>query len=172
MLPPRKVKFQAEKKENENIAFRSFLKANADEKELDAQFLRLHQEVFSEYDCTKCRNCCKAYHGVIPEADIEQDAKHLNVSSEQFMELFLKPQITDSGYETMHKPCDFFDAETKECRLGECKPENCKKYPYTDQQERIHSLYGVLEAVAICPVVHEIFERLKKEYGFVYRGRN
>ena len=35
MIAPRKVKFEAKKKENENIEFRTFLKCNADEKELD-----------------------------------------------------------------------------------------------------------------------------------------
>lgn len=38
MIAPRKVKFEAKKKENENIEFRTFLKCNADEKELDEQF--------------------------------------------------------------------------------------------------------------------------------------
>ena len=33
MIAPRKVKFEAKKKENENIEFRTFLKCNADEKE-------------------------------------------------------------------------------------------------------------------------------------------
>lgn len=38
MITPRKVKFEAKKKGNENIEFRTFLKCNADEKELDEQF--------------------------------------------------------------------------------------------------------------------------------------
>lgn len=32
MIAPGKVKFEAKKKENENIEFRTFLKCNADEK--------------------------------------------------------------------------------------------------------------------------------------------
>ena len=50
--------------------------------------------------------------------------------------------------------------------LGDCKPDSCKKYPYTDQPERLCSLLGMLDTISICPVVFEIFERLKKEYGF------
>lgn len=41
MLAPRKVKFEAQKKERENLEFRTFLKCNADEKELDEQFFKL-----------------------------------------------------------------------------------------------------------------------------------
>lgn len=37
MIPPRKVKFMAKKKENENIRFRSYLKGHADETKLDEQ---------------------------------------------------------------------------------------------------------------------------------------
>ena len=38
MLAPRKVGFEAQKKERENMDFRTFLKCNADEKELDEDF--------------------------------------------------------------------------------------------------------------------------------------
>ena len=50
MITPRKVKFEAKKKGNENIEFRTFLKCNADEKELDEQFKKLHEELFAKYD--------------------------------------------------------------------------------------------------------------------------
>ena len=44
-----------------------------------------------------------------------------------------------------------------------------KKYPYTDQPKRLSSLYSVLEAVEVCPVAFEIYERLKEEYEAFYR---
>ena len=61
MLQPDKVRAEAKKKENENFKFRTFLKCHADEDELDSQFLRLHKELFADYDCSQCRNCCKMY---------------------------------------------------------------------------------------------------------------
>lgn len=168
MIPPRKVKFMAKKKENENIQFRSYLKVHADEKELDEQFLRLHNELFKEYDCNRCRNCCKMFYGSIPEEDIQKDAEYLKLSKEQFMDLFLQKDKNTGEYLTMHKPCDFLQ-ENGECRLGDCRPENCKKYPYTNQPERLESLLSVLNAVEVCPVAFEIYERLKEEYGFKVR---
>lgn len=74
MIPPRKVKFMAKKKVNENIRFRSYLKMHADETELDEQFLRLHNELFEQYDCNRCRNCCKMFYGSMPEGDVQKDA--------------------------------------------------------------------------------------------------
>lgn len=165
MLAARKVCFEAKKRENENIQFRTFLKCNADEDELDQQFLELHNELFAIYDCSRCRNCCKMYHGNIPEEDIEDDAKCLGISRHEFVDLYLNSDSKEGTFQTKHKPCDFLQ-EDGICVLGDCKPENCKKYPYTDQPERLHSLYGVLEAVEVCPVAFEIYERLKKVYGF------
>lgn len=43
-----------------------------------------------------------------------------------------------------------------------CFLKSCKKYPYTDQLERLCSLLGMLDVISICPVAFEIFERLKK----------
>lgn len=165
MIAPRKIKFIAEKIERENLEFRTFLKCNADEKELDEQFAKLHKELFAGYDCSRCRNCCKLYHGSIPLEDINKDAAHLDMSSDEFIEIYLSKIDSEGNYQTKHKPCDFLQEDGK-CKLGECKPNSCKKYPYTDQPERWQSLYSVLDVVSVCPVAFEIFERLKIEYGF------
>ena len=165
MLAPRKVKFEAQKRERENLEFRTFLKCNADEKELDEQFVKLHDELFAQYDCNRCRNCCKMYHGSIPEEDVEKDALYLGITATNFAEQYLLGKDSEGNYKTKHKPCDFLMADGS-CELGDCKPESCKKYPYTNQPERLWSLYSVLDAVSVCPVAFEIYERLKKEYGF------
>ena len=89
MIHPDKVRIEAKKKEDENFKFRSFLKGHADEEELDEQFLRLHKELFADYDCSKCRNCCKMYKGSIPEEDLEKDAEYLGITVEQFIDFFL-----------------------------------------------------------------------------------
>ena len=38
-----------------------------------------------------------------------------------------------------------------------------------DQPDRWASLYSVLDVIEVCPVAFEIYERLKKEYGWRYR---
>ncbi len=74
MLKPQQVKTEAQKKEEENLRFRTYLKYHADEKKLDRQFAQLHKELFADYDCSQCRNCCKMYAGSIPREDLEKDA--------------------------------------------------------------------------------------------------
>ena len=39
--------------------------------------------------------------------------------------------------------------------------DSCKKYPYTDQPERLSNLLGMLDIISICLVIFEMFERLK-----------
>jgi hypothetical protein len=92
----------------------------------------------------------------------------LGIAVEQFMDSFLEKVKLRIGYHTNHKPCDFLQ-EDGNCKLGNCKLDSCKKYPYTDQPERLCSLLGMLDTVSICPVAFEMFERLKKEYGFKRR---
>lgn len=98
----------------------------------------------------------------------------MNMTKEQFLDFFLEDKQTEDGaetYRTKHVPCDFLQ-EDGNCRLGDCKPENCVKYPYTNQPKRLESLYRVLDAVSVCPVAFEIYERLKEEYDFEAGGLN
>ena len=165
MISPDDVRAAAEKKYYKNIKFRKYLKTHADPDKLDKQFMDLHNELFDGYDCSMCRNCCKEYHGSIPMNDIEKDANYLGISSDDFIKKYLQWNEIGNCYETKHKPCDFM-MSNGECALGECKPEGCNNYPYTNQPERLYSLYSVLDAIEVCPVAYEIFERLKTEYNF------
>lgn len=172
MLHPDQVSKHAKKNEKINFRFRTWLKMNVDSEELDEKFFRLHQELFSEYDCSQCRNCCKQYYGEIPADEVEEDAAWLGLSKEEFKSKYLQDNIGghEQVYQTKNMPCDFLQKDGS-CLLGDHRPENCKKYPYTDQPDRLFSLLSFLDTVSVCPVAYEIIERLKKEYGFSYRTR-
>ncbi len=169
MLRPNEVAERAKQKEEENYRFRTYLKAHADPDKLDVQFKRLHEELFPQYDCSACRNCCKMFCGVIPEGDIERDASYLGLSREEFIGKYLEWSNGEEAYMARNCPCDFWDENSGECILAECKPESCVKYPYTDQPDRWGSLFSIIESAAVCPVVYEILERLKVEYHFAER---
>lgn len=47
------------------------------------------------------------------------------------MEQYLIKFDYEETYLTKHRPCDFL-LEDGGCKLGECKPEACKNYPYTN----------------------------------------
>lgn len=167
MLKPAELPGYTKKYRKENYRFRSWLKIHADPKDLDRRFRRLHQELFADYDCSSCRNCCKQYRGSIPREDLARDAKALGMTVEAFKARFLQenedPWAED--YLTRSRPCDFLQADGS-CLLGDHKPESCRTYPHTDQPDRMGSLLSFLDIISICPVACEIWDRLKEEYDF------
>jgi len=154
----------AKKREKNNYKFRTYLKNHAMPDELDMQFKELHDKYFSMYDCAKCRNCCKKYRGTIPFEDVEKDAEYLGMSTASLKEKYLCEEANYEGYNTKSVPCDFFVDD--KCILCDDKPQNCKEFPYTDKEDRIGSLLGIVEYTFVCPVVYEIMEELKTSYGF------
>ena len=80
MLRPNEVAERAKQKEEENYRFRTYLKTHADPDKLDVQFKKLHEELFPQYDCSACRNCCKMFCGVIAEGDIVTDLSYTLVT--------------------------------------------------------------------------------------------
>jgi len=165
MISPLKVKEAAKKRENENIKFRTFLKCNADEHELDKQFLALHNELFAEYDCNQCRNCCREYSIELEENDITLISAFLRLDSEEFISKHLAK--SENEYK-IKAPCCFLD-KSNNCMIEECRPKTCKEFPHTNKPERLWSLLGVLSFAEVCPVVFEILERLKRIYRFKTR---
>lgn len=171
MFKPDEVAERGRQKQDENLRFRTYLKTHADTVILDAQFKALHEELFSQYDCSTCRNCCKMFSGLIPEDEIERDASFLGISRDEFIDEYLANEKNEGMYVTKNFPCNFLDESSGNCILEDHKPENCAKYPYTDQPDRMGSLFSIIESAEVCPVVYEILERLKEEYQFGARVR-
>lgn len=167
MISPKDVFAAAAKREDENLCFRTFLKIHADPDELDQQFFALHQELFEKYDCSQCRNCCQRYSTTLSEEEIVNISNYLGMTRQQFLEDCL---IRGRDGLEVPAPCRFLDMDGR-CRIQDCKPEECKGFPYTDRPDRIESLYSVLSAAEVCPVVFEILERLKELYHFRKRRR-
>jgi len=162
VIAPQNVYMEAKKRENENLRFRSFLKNHADEDELDRYFLELHKELFAGYDCCKCGNCCRAFSTALSDKEITAIAKSLSLERQEFITRFL---VEGMGGWELPAPCWFLGVDGK-CQIQDCKPVECKGFPYTDRPERLWSLYSILSSAEVCPVVFEILERLKKLYHF------
>ena len=157
MIEPLKLKEIAHRYADENFKFRKFLRNRADPDELDAHFAALHNELFADYDCCQCHNCCELYSVELTDEDAERIAAFLGLSKEALLQKY-----ADAGLE-IKPPCPFLERDGK-CRVQPCKPEECRGYPYTDQPDRIASLYGVMDFAEVCPVVFEIVQRLKRIY--------
>jgi Fe-S-cluster containining protein len=171
IISPNEVKAKARKLEEQNYKFRIFLKNRADDEELDAQFLELHKELFADYDCCKCSNCCKTYRIALDKKEVGRIATFLGIAESDFIVAYLTDADPDDEkpYIVKEKPCLFL-GDNGHCQIQECKPDVCTGYPYTDHPERLSSMYGVIEHAEVCPVVFEILEQLKVIYGFRNRA--
>jgi len=163
MINPSKIKKVYLESAEENEKFRIYLKKNAVDYELDAHFLRLHNELFSAYDCRECSNCCKLYDILINKNDIAVISKNLELSENDFIEKYLAEY--DEDYKIRDKPCCFLDTDGS-CRIYEIRPAVCRDFPYTNQPYRLYNMYGLLSFSEECPVVFEIIKRLKQIYNY------
>ncbi len=168
MIEPSKLKEAFNKVEDENYSFRAYLKNHADLDELDKQFLELHNELFANYDCSKCRNCCKDYSACFEEHELEPVAIHLKIPEKEFREKYINEVFGE--YQLKKRPCLFLKYNG-ECEIESCKPLSCREYPFTNRDERMFSLLSIIESTRTCPVVFEMIERLKQEYRFKRRRR-
>ena len=168
MIEPSEIKSAFKKVEGENYKFRTYLKNHADGLELDRQFHELHDELFENYDCSKCRNCCREYSAIFTEEEVGIAASYLGMTKEQFMDKHIKIEFGEFNLKQV--PCCFLKDDGS-CELGDCKPETCKDYPFTDRPDRTGSLLNIVQAAGVCPVVFEMFERLKPEYKFRSRKK-
>jgi len=167
MIKPSEVATEAQRFEQQNYEFRTFLKIHADDDELDSQFSKLHKELFTNYDCSKCANCCRTYNVVLDNDEIKEIVQFLKITQGEFTTKYLVSADTDGEkqYKFKHKPCSFLDDDEK-CQIQDCKPNVCKDYPFTDKPRRLSSMYSVIDHASVCPIVFEILEKLKILYRF------
>lgn len=163
MLPPDKLKKAFEKVEEENWTFRAFLKGTEPDN-LDKHVNELHKTLFAEMDCKSCQNCCKSISPVFNNKDIERVAASLQQSPDKFRSKYLEK--VDGEMTIKDTPCPFLTE--KGCSIYDCRPKTCREYPYTNKKDIVCRLINLVENCKVCPVVFEIFERLKVLYKEEY----
>jgi Fe-S-cluster containining protein len=161
-----KIDSVASEKEEENWEFRSFLKQiDMDVEELDAIVHQITAEVTSQIDCMECGNCCKNVRPELDKEDVIKFARGLRMPVEQFRDNYLT-QDEDTGSNQIFNtlPCPFL--ENNKCTNYECCPKACVSYPHLDKDEFVFRLWNVVENYGICPIVFNVYNRLKKELWY------
>lgn len=159
MLEPGKLKKVFKEVEEENWMFRAFLKGQEPD-EIDRLVNDMHRKLFKDIECVACSNCCKTIVPVLTEGDISRISGVLGVTASGFKDKYLKRKNEDWMIKT--RSCPFLT--DKGCSIYEYRPETCREYPYTHKDEITSRLINLVQNCEICPVVFEIFEKLKKIY--------
>ncbi len=156
------IKAQAEIKEEENDAFRTFLKGlNSDE--LDEKVHAISDAVTPQIDCTACGACCRQLMINVTEQEKNKVANHLHISPKQFKDDYLEESM--QGKLIINTiPCHFL--QDSKCNIYENRFTECREFPHLHEKNFQGRLFGTLVHYAMCPIIYNVVEELKIQIGF------
>ena len=93
--------------------------------------------------------------------DIERLATHLGLSVEQFLAEYLEEDEVGEGHVFKTAPCAFLHESA--CSVYPQRPEACRSYPHLHKREIVFRLNQVVSNCSVCPIVYNVYERLKQE---------
>ena len=159
---PQRIKKLAQEKEEENWEFRTFLKGiDMPSEELDTLVHGLYRDISSRIDCRECGHCCRSILPNLSPADITGLAAGLSMSNAEVTHRYLTTREEDQNAHTFNAtPCPFLDGN--QCTVYESRPQSCRSYPHLHKQGFAHRLIQVVANYAICPIVFNTYEELKK----------
>lgn len=162
------IKKRAKEKEDENWAFRSFLKMHDDmtTEELDQIVFQITEKVWSGIDCTKCGHCCEQLKPILSEKDRLRLAQELRITIDQLQQKYLEyvEDDEDRGWRITQSPCPFL--QKKKCSVYKVRPENCRDYPYLYEPDFTFRTIVMIGRTFTCPIVYQLFEELKGQLDF------
>ena len=157
-----RIKLLAEANEDENWRFRAYLKgSDLSIAALDRLVWRQLGEVARQIDCCACANCCRVMSPQLSARDIRRLADHLGIQKAQLINDYLRPSDEKGKYALAQTPCRFLHEQR--CSVYDARPDDCRSFPHLQKREFRSRLMGVIENCSICPIVYNVFERLKLE---------
>ena len=156
---PEGLALLTERSRKENLALIKRLKKKKP-KNLDARVHELHEELFSGFSCLDCANCCKTIGPRLTDKDIDRLSRHLKMKPSTFIEQYVEID-EDNDFVFREHPCPFLLPDNY-CMVYENRPKACREYPHTNRKKFIQILSLSHKNCETCPVVYEVFERLRK----------
>ena len=157
----KKIKRLAEKHDDQNWDFRTFLKGYDAPDDLDAIVHDLYRRVSAAIDCTKCANCCKTVGPVLDGQDIVKCSKRLDIPPNDFKNQYLIPDEEPGKQIFREIPCPL--VENNKCSIYSHRPKDCRSYPHLHKKGFVFRLWGVVENCSICPIVYNVYEEMKSK---------
>ena len=134
-----------------------------DVEELDAIVHRHHQDVSGQIDCRTCGNCCRKVLPVLSPPDVSRLASGLELSEPDLRRRHLQPHEETGKLTFSATPCPLLSGNL--CAAYEFRPSDCRSFPQLHKKEFVFRLIRAVEDCSVCPIVFNLFERLKAELG-------
>jgi Fe-S-cluster containining protein len=153
---------QADEKQEENDAFRTFLRMQPGNVDLIVH--ALNDEIEPQIDCTKCGNCCRSLMINVKQEEAIALADHFNESFSSIKEKYLE-QSVGGQFIINTIPCHFL-TENK-CSIYEQRFEDCRAFPHLYKDGFTDRLFGTFMHYGRCPIIYNVVEALKFRTGFL-----
>lgn len=129
--------------------------ANAQTVDLNRVVSPVIQSLQDNFVCTKCGKCCReGGNPVLTEHDIDEISIFLDVDphDKSFIPVAHVVGRPDLYGLTLTRPCFFHEKVGNECSIHECKPQNCRDWPFVAFAKGTCDL----EHVLICPEARKL----------------
>ncbi len=152
----------ATEKEAENDALRLFLKRQ-DGAAIDVLVYEINDEITPKIDCTQCGNCCKSLMINVTPIEAMSLSAYLKEPLALVKEKYI--EISEQGQMIINTiPCHFL-ADSK-CTIYENRFTECREFPHLHKDNFTTRLFGTLMYYAMCPIIFNVVEALKKRLAF------
>jgi hypothetical protein len=160
------IRMLGEKKADENMRFRRFMKAHDHS---DRILRRIAEGIENEIDCTACANCCRTSTTALSERDIDRLSRHLRITPEQFLADYggLDPEDGSRILKWTEGPgCVFLDGDL--CSVYEARPDICQRYPHMVRGAGsiASRMWSFVDRASVCPIVYNCLEAFKEKLRF------
>jgi len=153
-----------QQKHAENVRFRSYF---ARHRHSDRRLRRLGEEIESQIDCTQCAECCRVAEAGVSERDVEQLAKFIGVTHEEFLRDYTERNESDELILRRGEGgCVFLEGNL--CSVYEARPRSCANFPHLVRGDgSIQSrMWRLVDRAGYCPIVYNWMEAVKEEMRF------
>jgi uncharacterized protein len=148
-------------KKDENCSFRTFvnLELELSDRRLNTIVSKTTVEVWKHIDCRTCANCCRSQYPTFSRPEVERIAAYIGLTAEELRTRYLTSDSASGKYITRELPCPFLEGNL--CTIYEVRPAVCAGYPHLQRNFRSR-LWQTIDNAAVCPIVFNVLERLKK----------
>jgi Fe-S-cluster containining protein len=148
--------------EDEDRDYRRMLdKSGLSSEDIDAIVERHRQAVSGQIECTECGNCCKVFRPQLTRGDIHRLAKCLKITDEDFIAQYLIGYSDGTEYAFKITPCPFLVDNA--CTVYPDRPDQCRLYPDLHSPGFVSRLSRAFSNCSVCPIVYNVYQRVKQE---------
>jgi Fe-S-cluster containining protein len=120
-----------------------------------------YEEIRKEINCCACGHCCHVMSPRLIGKDLKRLADYLTISRNELISEYLEPSKEERGYVMKKRPCPFL--ENQRCTIYDVRPDDCRSFPHMHKRDFRSGLMQVVNNCSICPIVYNVFERLKQD---------